>query len=438
MAFIDKKDPVVLNIKLTSKGRENLSKGHLHFKYFAIGDSEIDYQFISGSSINPFGSKILRPADRNPDIISFVTRNFLTEDNLISEEQYNEITNVPSITWNVENTVDSIGFFTKNNGDFVFRITSEYLKQPDAMIMSDEVTGGTKLKLFRAPTYGTNVNEPEVDDYILIRWVTNESGFDTTGYTINKNNPTPALFYKITEVSGLLSDDSIVITVDRELPNFNNSGSALGSAIIFYSSVELNVEEEFSTDYASDALLSFLQNCQCSTIIFPFWKLSIIFTDNIAGVQLGDKQFGQYNTNVLGGFVSYIQNQEPTIKKLGVIHYTNVSPANAYGEQLLLNTPTLQIPTIMWHKSTGTTMGLTLKATGVVKTITGVTTSLNTRYYDLADLYGNAVGKVFIDLKVFVIEDQELLFAMSYKSNRSWTLPNYTVGVNDTIIINCP
>ena len=47
MAFIDKKDPVVLNIKLTSKGRELLSEGNLNFKYFAIGDSEIDYAFNS-------------------------------------------------------------------------------------------------------------------------------------------------------------------------------------------------------------------------------------------------------------------------------------------------------------------------------------------------------------------------------------------------------
>jgi len=45
MAFIERKDPVVLNIKLTSKGRELLSRGELDFKYYAVGDSEIDYEF---------------------------------------------------------------------------------------------------------------------------------------------------------------------------------------------------------------------------------------------------------------------------------------------------------------------------------------------------------------------------------------------------------
>lgn len=438
MAFIDKIDPVVLNIRITSKGRENLSAGNLRFKYFALGDSEIDYEFINETEINPFASRILRPVDNNPSFLSFITRNLLTEQDLLNDGQYNEITSIPSLAWNVENTVESVGFFSKNNGDFVFRVTSEYLKQPDAMIVANEVTGGTQLNLYQAPTYGASVEEPDVDDYILIRWVDDESSFDTTGYTINKDNPTPALFYKIvTKVSGSLASNNLIVTVDRNLPNFNGNGTAKGSAMIFYSSASLNVEEQLSTDYASEALISFLENCQCSTTIYPFWNLSIIYAENIAGVQDADKQFGKYNTNVLGGFVSYIQNQAPTIKKMGVIHYSNLSPSNVYGEQFLLNTPTLHIPTIMWHKSSGGTLGVTLTATGSVKTIQSTLTSLDTKYYDLADPYGNIVGKVFIDLKIFVIEDQELLFAMSYKSNRSWTLPNYNVGANVSYV-PCP
>jgi len=93
----------------------------------------------------------------------------------------------------------------------------------------------------------------------------------------------------------------------------------------------------------------------------------------------------------------------------------------------------------MWHKSTNATMGITLIATGDSKLLmssnTGAT-SLNTVYYDLADENGNIVGKVFNDLKIFVIEDQELLFAMSYKSNRSWTLPDFYAGTS--VLPDCP
>ena len=49
--------------------------------------------------------------------------------------------------------------------------------------------------------------------------------------------------------------------------------------------------------------------------------------------------------------------------------------------------------------------------------------------------YSNERNKVFNDLKVFVIEDQELLFAMSYKANRSWTLPEFTAALNVSL---CP
>ena len=81
----------------------------------------------------------------------------------------------------------------------------------------------------------------------------------------------------------------------------------------------------------------------------------------------------------------------------------------------------------MWHKSNTTTLGTTLSPIGGQQLLTG----LEIYYYDLADSNGFIVGKMFPDLKIFVIEDQELLFAMSYKSNRSWTLPNYTAITAD-------
>jgi len=86
----------------------------------------------------------------------------------------------------------------------------------------------------------------------------------------------------------------------------------------------------------------------------------------------------------------------------------------------------LDIPTIMWHKSSVAELGLSLTPVGDLKHLD----YHNTPYYDLADENENIVGKVFLNLKLFVIEDQELLFAMSYKSNRNWTLPKCGVGIN--------
>lgn len=426
MAFIEKKNPVVMNIKLTSKGRELLSGGQLDFKYYALGDSEIDYAFNAevnavDSEYTAFDSSILRAADKNPNIISFIPRN-------LSGDPYNELTNVPTTAYSVENQVESIGFFSYDGSNINLITDSNHVKQPDAMIDMEYVLGGKDITLLKAPTYGTSGEEPAVGDLLFVRWTHYNS---TTGFTVNDGNisPYPNLFYRITAVNGTLASGSVIVTVDREIPDFNSQISDVyAGAMIYYNEISFSgdtILNMSSTDYLDESVLSFLENSQCPTIVFPYWNMSIIYTEEIAGVQAGNLKYTQFDSRKFGGFVSYIQNQAPTIKKLGVIHYTNSSPANVYGEGFLNGRATLDIPTIMWHKSLTPTLGVTLSALGGQKLLTG----LNIYYYDLADSQGNIVGKIFSDLKIFVIEDQELLFAMSYKSNRSWTLPDYNWSI---------
>ena len=431
MAFIQKKDPIVLNIKLTNKGRELLSRGELEFKKFVVGDSEIDYNHIRQSGIEPTNISVLRPVDRNPRFVSAITR-------LVNGDRYNDIDYVPTKQTVIKNEVQPIGFFNIDEPNMLatLKTTGDYVKQPDAMVHLVEISGGTILNLYQAPTYQASIEEPSENDILMVRW-TGVDGASTTGYTINMLEPKPILFYRIEEiVSGSLSGNDLVVRVDRELPNFNGLGSGVyGGAVVFEGDIEEKFQEQFSVDYVDEAVLVFLENCQCPTIRFPFWNLSILFTEDIIGVKEGDLLYGGFDSNLLAGFVTYIQNQEPTIKKLGVIHYTNQSPSNVYGEQFNMEDGNLklEIPTVMWHDCETDQFGVCLSTHGSVKTLQG----LNTRYYDLVDPKRNVLGKVFIDLKLFVIEDQELLFAMSYKSNRNWTLPKPKIAVN-TGIYDCP
>jgi len=431
MAFIERKNPVVLNIKLTSKGRELLSEGELDFKYYAIGDSEIDYNFNREIEADPnvseytaSNSSILRAADKNADLISFIPKN-------LNGDSYNELINVPSTQYDVENQVESLGFFSDLDGTTPkFIIDSNHIKQPDCMVHMDDVIGGTAIKLYKAPSYGTSGEEPAIGDILFVRWSYNE---DTTGFTVNKTHPTPNLFYKITGVTGTLASGSVIVGIDRDIPDFDGIPVVNVGAMILYNEITFSgdtILDMSSTDYLDESVLSFLENNQCPTIVFPYWNMSIIFTEEIAGVQAGNFKYTEFADKSFGGFVSYIQNQAPVYKKLGVIHYTNSSPANVYAEGFLLKTAVLEIPTIMWHKSNSTTLGATFVPSGSSKILTGETKSLNLIYYDLHDLNNPLiiVGKMFNDLKIFVIEDQELLFAMSYKSNRNWTLPDYNIS----------
>ena len=339
MAFIEKKDSVVLNIKLTSKGRKLLSQGELDFKYYIIGDSEIDYGLNADihnidSEYTTFESKILRPADTNPKIISFIPK-------IETGDSYNELTNVPSKPYVVENQIESIGFFTNNNTEFI--TDSNHVKQPDCMIAMSGVSGGSIITLLKAPTYGTSGEEPVVGDILFVRWTHGDS---ITGFSINKNYPTPNLFYRITGVTGTLASGSVDIGVDREIPNF--SGESLNSitavAMIYYNEINFSGDTILNmspTDYLDESVLTFLENSQCPTIVFPYWNMSIIYTEEIAGVKSGDTKYTQFNNRTMGGFISYIQNQAPKLKKLGVIHYSNSSPANVYAEGFLDDTPAI-------------------------------------------------------------------------------------------------
>lgn len=441
MAFVQ--GPTIIHIKLTNKGRQLLSTGQLTFSKFAIGDSEINYAFNEEINFPTFEQKIFAPADENPEIVNFIEQT-------VSGATMIDLPTVVSNTSIITNTARERGFFYETGGTFNLQDTNTYVKYTGGAIDISNATGGTQILVNQAPSY--NATEPYdlvVGDYMMVKWANpNLSG--ATGTTVNE--PIPYLWYKVEEiVSGSIPTNDLVIEVDKPLPNFDGNGSGILSLAYFYpnsnnrdisgDSIQNYYGNFFVTDFLDTATLSFIQNWDCGigdspcsdNNDVPVWNMSIVFTDEVAGVKDTDYNFDQYWSKEIGGFVRYIQQINPWIKKLGVIHYTNQMPFNTYAEGLVdgATTPTLELPTIMWHKETGNTIGLTLQQSGATQTLSG----LSTIYHDLTDQYGNVVGKVFNDLKIFVIEDQELLFAMSYKANRSWTLPEFTAALNVSL---CP
>lgn len=145
-------------------------------------------------------------------------------------------------------------------------------------------------------------------------------------------------------------------------------------------------------------------------------------------------------------------------KTIAIVHYTNNTIDYFYGEKFATepydstnpnNTQGLarnfqvSLPWLSWHKSpTCTCSGQTfyIDPQGFddfnLFQINYVYSNRNEdmndpgiRYYNLWDTnpningFPNRVGKVFPDQKIIVFDDEEIVAAMSYKSNRSWTLP---------------
>lgn len=433
MAFIEKNDGVVLSIKLTSRGRELLSKGKLTFSKYAIGDSEIDYDFISENNLTGSTLNILRPKDWNSNIISFLKQS--SEDVAPNETIYPLESTIASFGTEVLTPSDEYGFFV--SGSCVtapaFNLDLDHVKQGGCHVNISEVNSGKTLTIYRDDAY--NLIPLAIGDYIMVRW-SNVLSTGTTTNVIDINKPLPILWYKVESItSGSLSGGTITIVVDRDLPNYYNTVSTIQCGCIVFPN-NLNTNYTYSTDFLSEQVFSFIENYIEPTKRVPFWNMSVVFTNELAGVLTNDKKIGKFNTATYGGFVSYIQEQSKTYSALGLIHYTNASPANVYAEELAKTTttaPTLHLPTIMWHLNKTQKMGLKLSQIGNVKQ--QPLTKLD--YYDLADENNAIVGKVFIGLKMFVIENQDLLFAMSYKSNRNWTLPEHIASLNSSVSMGC-
>ncbi len=210
------------------------------------------------------------------------------------------------------------------------------------------------------------------------------------------------------------------------------------------------------------------------------WNMNIPWTESPAGLNssiyedytyygsvpyIGSKEYWNYNNESGGtdtGQVYYYNSFDEKIlvkpkeqKAIAIVHYTNQSIDNVYGEKFAL-LPTdplnpddktglaahfkISLPTLLWHKNPGTTFGETFYVEPpnyeslFVEYYLKSTKNLDMndpgiRYYYLYDLHPDAngnlnrVGRVFPDQQTVVFDDEEIAAALSYKSNRNWTLP---------------
>jgi hypothetical protein len=145
-------------------------------------------------------------------------------------------------------------------------------------------------------------------------------------------------------------------------------------------------------------------------------------------------------------------------KAIAIIHYTNNTINFFYGEKFAMqpHDPNavsqtsgegrnfkLHMPWLMWHKNPECCYGQTFwvdppdfddldlfQVRYIQSTKNGDMNDPGIRYYHLWDdnpdpVTGvpNRIGKVFPDQQIIVIDDEEIIASLSYKSNRNWTLP---------------
>jgi hypothetical protein len=293
------------------------------------------------------------------------------------------------------------------------------------------------------------------------------------------------LTYRITRVC-----DNI-ITLDRPTPSFTNTTNCYARVLIYPPKMTEIYDSITPRPHWKDDVINFESVCGIDAFNVKVWNMNIPWSENPAGLfsnlykdytnfgsidYLGSKEYFGYASNSGQTFYNPISNisaktdtfyfnsfgdkidVEPEEQKaIAIIHYTNQTIDNFYGEKFALQpfeddnsddtlgqarNFKLHIPWLMWHKNPSCCNGETFWVDPPDMTRTDLfqvhymlsnkNKDMNNpglRYFHLWDThensngYPNRVGKVFPDDKIIIIDDEELIAAMSYKSNRNWTLP---------------
>ena len=478
MAYIIKNTSGLINTRLTDVGRRNLSQGTFNIAYFQIGDSEVSYTAVP--NYNQTNNNILMPAfNAQNDTGSPQSNKQNIKYPYYVQGATGNTYGIPFMDSNFQQVYNSAGvkgFFT--TGATQIQTSSAYTMTSNYRIDMSTMTGQTAVTI----TYDLNVcsptttGTPSINDFVTIVLDGNGGCGDFGANQI--------LTYKIQDMnpSTGTTGTTFTITLDRALPTFGNLPTDINYARLYvYPSGMTELYDYITPEpYWDIDTLNFESPCDVSnrenTLI---WNMNIPWTESPAGLRsnqyedytkfgsvtyIGTKEYlgynqasGQTDTSEVFYYNSFDEKivvRPKDQKAIAIIHYTNQDIDHIYGEKFSTQpfdpqNPTdgpglarhfkLSMPTLMWHKSTGTTIGQTffidppgynLCTPYYIKSTKNIDMNdPGIRYYHLWDTNPdsngnlNRIGKVFPDQEIIVVDDEEVIAALSYKSNRNFTLP---------------
>lgn len=389
-----------INIKLTDDGRRLLSLGKLTFNKALLSDREINYG-IDRTETYDIGccNRIISPKDSAPT--------FSLPINFDGSDAF-PIT-VGSAKQIITAQTESTGFFTGTTSATTWAIDFDEYKGSNTIDYSIYTPDGTNIVTLAGGGTGYS---PSPGDLMYVPWEPISASGLTYDSSTNINSGTPFnnLWYRV------LSFDTgtSVVTLDRNVPNFGPASTSQILNTYFY---PFNGVESY---YGS-----------ASTVNTRVWNMNIIRTSSVEGTNSLIDSYITYGSIEYNGTKQYLGFSSET-RQIGVIHYTNEFSGNTYAEQLVERSVVVDIPNIMWHRAVGaagqvTSFGIKLQD---YAGSTIFDNAAQTTYRELRDGSTESdyvVGRVYHKLKMIVITDPELLTALTYKSNRSYTLPALTL-----------
>lgn len=457
MSFLNGNNSEFLSAIITRKGRQSIAEGNFNIKYFQIGDSEFDYNVkfggftgaITGGTRAPH-QRILAPLDGDQHVKYpyLIDANELLNFGNAAQQSYVDT---------LKNPMGPAGFVSQYVPYNATPCTGSTVECLSKKINLSVIGGGNILSV----TGATDFSECQ---YITLVFKTDFVGSE---YTISGN--TQSLVYKI---SGTSANE---IYLDRNMPNFSGQ---TGTVRVVCNKCKL--------EYPQDTQVADVCSPMAPDNLAQHdpWQLELVWTEEPAGLDTTTddeyisgytgSQFaslkeylgyttntGQTFTNTTGGTITNPTSYTNTFgekiditpskqRAIAVIHYSELGDIvndperffkyddyiahgtldneTLYGEQISdAEYFQVYIPFLLYHRNTGSTIGavFTMGTTDyyVSSALNTKPNTNNLKFRYLVDQQGINVGKVFVDKKIIVFDDQELIAALDYKSNRKWTLP---------------
>jgi hypothetical protein len=449
MGFITKEVSPLLNTKITDAGRRKISKGEFNIRYFQVGDSEINYNYVDdiretmiinpehnySNSFNENNSGINYPLHMNNSINGY---GIPFQNSYVDE---------------INNKIDKVGFFDEG-----VKTGNQFTKNPNYIFRLSNVDGSNKLSIYGDvinPESNEGINEGD----IVVLYFNNE--IETI------DNKPIILMYKIQDVS---YSEGTSIILDRNLPDFSEQ-PGIGRAVFYPGRMNDKYDTIDPMGLWNESTLRFEGLDEFQENYTKIWNMNIVWKENPAGVfgdnnNVGSKDyygsleyFGYNNSKghidnddlwFNDSFDDKINTSPDDKKSVAIIHYTNNTIDEFYGEKFSMNVDKeigsmssfkIHIPWIMWHKSNNPSVGQTFYVRPpntdyyeekYLKSYMDED-GIGMRYFNLWDdnTTPNRVGRVWPDLKIITLDDDELVMVMSAKSNRNFTLPSPKITLID-------
>jgi hypothetical protein len=502
MSFLSSNHAEYLTARITNEGRKAIAKGNFDIQFFQIGDSEFDYTSPFNVLTGTTGQqKVFAPFDyesgvKYPYSLGSDTLTSTTYGTPISNSSTTTLRNEMGSA-GFTSQYDLFGTSTKSltpitGSTFVETYSGTTIESSVGVIPYSALTGNNTITFTKKS--GVIFNQL---DFITLVFNTFPTG-DTLNNLDEKivKNYTPSgktngLVYKILSQTGTTTGTTHSFLLDRSTPNLS---SLSGNAQIVSNTYtnETPTDDVFNPiDYKGQLNSWTLNTVWTDTPIgwtnddeslSGYTSNQYISTKQLLGYTKTGQTFNNFTGGTITGttfknsFGDLVEVSPSEQRCIAIIHYSELgditndperffkyddyighctlsgeTPAgqDSVCDIIIVNDRTddgisdteyfeVFIPFILYHRSTGTTLGalFTMETRDYyIKSTINEKHQIKFRY--LLDEVGTKVGKVFVNNKIIVFDDQELVAVLDYRSNRKYTLPSpkvYTTPTNSTAL----